>query len=78
MAATERLVTPERAEEDSLEASLRPKRLSEFVGQQQARENLSIFISAAKARGEALDHLALAVRQRSTIPVETGCPASRL
>ena len=57
MAATERLVTPERAEEDSLEASLRPKRLSEFVGQQQARENLSIFIEAAKARGEALDHV---------------------
>jgi len=47
MAATDRLVTPERAEEDSLEASLRPKRLSEFVGQQQARENLSIFIEAA-------------------------------
>lgn len=57
MAATDRLVTPERAEEDSLEASLRPKRLSEFVGQQQARENLSIFIEAAKARGEALDHV---------------------
>jgi Holliday junction DNA helicase RuvB len=57
MAATDRLVTPERAEEDSLEASLRPKRLAEFVGQQQARENLSIFIEAAKARGEALDHV---------------------
>ncbi len=56
-AATDRLVTPERAEEDSLEASLRPKRLAEFVGQQQARENLSIFIAAAKARGEALDHV---------------------
>jgi len=53
----ERLVAPERAEEDSLEASLRPKRLSEFVGQQQARENLSIFIEAAKTRGEALDHV---------------------
>src|SRR3569832_816286 len=57
MAATDRLVPPERAEEDSLEASLRPKRLSEFVGQQQARENLSIFIEAAKARGEARDHV---------------------
>jgi Holliday junction DNA helicase RuvB len=53
----ERLVTPERSEEDSLEASLRPKRLADFVGQQQARENLSIFIQAAKARGEALDHV---------------------
>jgi len=55
--APERLVTPERSEEDSLEASLRPKRLADFVGQQQARENLSIFIQAAKARGEALDHV---------------------
>src|SRR5450755_3141451 len=56
-AAPERLVTPERSEEDSLESSLRPKRLSEFVGQQQARENLSVFIDAAKARAEALDHV---------------------
>jgi holliday junction DNA helicase RuvB len=55
--APERVVTPERTEEDSLEASLRPKRLADFVGQQQARENLSIFIQAAKARGEALDHV---------------------
>jgi Holliday junction DNA helicase RuvB len=53
----DRLVTPERTEDDSLEASLRPKRLADFVGQQQARENLSIFIQAAKDRGEALDHV---------------------
>ena len=51
------LTTPERSEEDTLEASLRPKVLADFVGQQQARENLSIFIQAAKARGEALDHV---------------------
>src|SRR6185369_2272178 len=50
-------LAPERGEEDALEASLRPKRLADFVGQQQARENLSIFIDAAKARGEALDHV---------------------
>jgi holliday junction DNA helicase RuvB len=56
-AQPDRLVAPERAEEDTLEASLRPKRLADFVGQQQARENLSIFITAAKARGEALDHV---------------------
>src|SRR3954469_8779899 len=55
--SNERLVTPERSEDDTLEASLRPKRLADFVGQQQARENLSIFIDAAKARGEALDHV---------------------
>jgi len=56
-AESDRLVAPERAEEDSLEASLRPKRLGEFVGQQQARENLSVFIKAACARAEALDHV---------------------
>ena len=56
-AETGRVVAPERAEEDTLESSLRPKRLSEFTGQQQARENLAVFIAAAKARGEALDHV---------------------
>src|SRR5262245_46135170 len=53
---SDRLVAPERSEDD-LDASLRPKRLADFVGQQQARENLSVFIDAAKARGEALDHV---------------------
>src|ERR1700721_3059603 len=53
----DRIVTPEWLEDDTLEASLRPKVLADFVDQQQARENLSIFIQAAKARGEALDHV---------------------
>jgi Holliday junction DNA helicase RuvB len=57
MSRVERLVTPERGEEDTLESSLRPKILADFVGQAQARENLKIFIDAAKARGEALDHV---------------------
>lgn len=52
-----RLLTPERREEDLAESSLRPQRLSEFIGQQQARSNLSIFIEAARARNEALDHV---------------------
>ncbi len=51
------LVNPECNEDDTLEASLRPKTLDDFTGQQQARENLKIFIDAAKARGEALDHV---------------------
>jgi Holliday junction DNA helicase RuvB len=50
-------VTPERGEDDAPDAALRPRRLSEFVGQAQARENLSVFIEAARARGEALDHV---------------------
>src|SRR5512139_2106032 len=52
-----RLLTPERREDDASDTSLRPQTLSDFVGQQQARENLSIFINAAKKRGEALDHV---------------------
>src|SRR5438034_7955368 len=51
-----RLVTPDRRDEDA-EASLRPQRLSEFIGQQQARSNLAVFIEAARARKEALDHV---------------------
>ena len=54
--APRRLVTPERRDEDA-DASLRPQRLSEFVGQAQARANLSVFIEAARARKEALDHV---------------------
>jgi Holliday junction DNA helicase RuvB len=52
-----KLVSGERREEDSAEVSLRPQRLSEFIGQQQARANLSVFIEAARARKEALDHV---------------------
>ncbi|MCE5255632.1 MAG: AAA family ATPase, partial [Spirochaetaceae bacterium] len=47
------------AGEDDKEASLRPRVLSEFQGQAKIKENLSIFIQAAKDRGEALDHLFL-------------------
>ena len=52
----DRLTTPERTSEDA-DAALRPKSLDEFIGQQGARENLRIFVNAAKARGEALDHV---------------------
>src|SRR5689334_17350566 len=51
-----RLVTAERREDDA-ELSLRPQRLSEFIGQEKARANLSVFIEAAAARQEALDHV---------------------
>jgi Holliday junction DNA helicase RuvB len=56
-ATPRRLVTAERSEEDSADSSLRPQRLADFIGQQQARSNLSVFIEAAKARKEALDHV---------------------
>ncbi|MGA8158482.1 MAG: Holliday junction branch migration DNA helicase RuvB [Rhodoplanes sp.] len=51
------LVTAERRDEDVAEASLRPQRLVDFVGQGQARANLRVFIEAARARKEALDHV---------------------
>ena len=57
LAAPDRLVTPEQSGDDTLEVSLRPRRLAEFVGQAQALENLSVFIEAARSRGEALDHV---------------------
>jgi holliday junction DNA helicase RuvB len=53
----DRLVAAERREDDTLEAGLRPKRLTEFVGQRQVRENLAVFVQAARARNEALDHV---------------------
>jgi holliday junction DNA helicase RuvB len=55
--AGRKLVTGERRDEDVAEASLRPQHLSEFIGQEQARKNLGVFIAAARARKEALDHV---------------------
>src|SRR5579883_2786671 len=54
-----RKVAPEFTEGDASEASLRPLALDDFIGQRQARENLRVFIAAARARGEALDHVLL-------------------
>ena len=44
-------------EDEALEASIRPRRLDEYLGQQPVREQLQIYIEAAKGRGEALDHV---------------------
>jgi holliday junction DNA helicase RuvB len=57
MSPPSRLVTAERRDDDAADASLRPQRLAEFVGQQQARANLGVFIEAARKRNEALDHV---------------------
>lgn len=55
-----RLVAPDFSEIDvDVEFSLRPKTLSEYIGQDKAKENLSIYIEAAKNRGESLDHVLL-------------------
>lgn len=56
----ERIVTGEQNEEDSVvELSLRPTILAEYIGQNKVKENLDIFIKAAKMRNEALDHVLL-------------------
>src|SRR5436189_4506713 len=59
-AAEHRLQTAVLTPEDDLDQSLRPKRLADFVGQPRVKEQLEIFIDAAKRRGEALDHVLLA------------------
>ncbi|HEU0025310.1 MAG TPA: hypothetical protein VFQ12_11795, partial [Thermoleophilaceae bacterium] len=48
------------AAEDDLDRSLRPRRLEDFVGQERVKDQLGVFIQAARARGEALDHVLLA------------------
>jgi len=54
------IVRPGRIEEDlEIELSLRPQKLSEFIGQSKVKENLAVFIEAAKQRSEALDHVLL-------------------
>ena len=53
-----RIITTEIQEEDiRTEYSLRPQTLEEYIGQEKAKENLKVYIEAAKARGEALDHV---------------------
>ena len=53
-----RIITTETLEEDQkIEGSLRPQYLEDYIGQTKAKETLKIYIEAAKARGEALDHV---------------------
>ena len=55
-----RIVSPDfNAAEEALELSLRPKTLHDYIGQEKVKENLKIYIEAAKARGEQLDHVLL-------------------
>lgn len=57
---TDRVITGKHLEEDSaMETSLRPRRLTEYIGQDRVKETLSVFLEAARARGEALDHMLL-------------------
>jgi Holliday junction DNA helicase RuvB len=54
------IIRPNKLDEDlDIELSLRPQKLTEFIGQKKVKENLAVFIEAAKQRGEALDHVLL-------------------
>ena len=55
----EMITTAASLPEDNAEGSLRPRTITEYIGQEKAKENLSIFINAAKMRGEPLDHVLL-------------------
>ena len=54
-----RIVTNEELKEDNFEKSIRPISLDEYIGQQEIKENLGVFIKAAKLRDEAMDHVLL-------------------
>ena len=55
----ERLVNPDPQPEEQYDLSLRPQRLGEYIGQPEIKENLKVFIEAAKKRGHPLDHVLL-------------------
>ena len=55
--ADDRIISGAKREQDQFDATIRPQSLTEFIGQEQARANLRVFVQAAKARGEALDHV---------------------
>ncbi len=54
---TERFIDPEIP--DEMAATIRPKKLSDFVGQESLKQNLGVFVASARARGEAMDHVLL-------------------
>src|SRR5438105_15119414 len=57
---SDRLVSPKMSEEEqAIETSLRPRRLSEYIGQEKIKENLSILLEAARRRKESVDHVLL-------------------
>ena len=55
----DRFITPNFRDEDLQEASIRPSHMAEYIGQQRTKEKLTIFMEAAKMRGESLDHVLL-------------------
>lgn len=57
MSLPDRIIAPEQQAGDPIDRALRPKYLNDYIGQESVREQMDIFIKAAKARGEPLDHV---------------------
>lgn len=57
MMLTDRIIAPEQQENDPIDRALRPRQLQDYIGQDSVREQMDIFIRAAKARKDALDHV---------------------
>ena len=55
----DRLITSDKLKEDSFESTIRPQTINEYIGQKDIKENIKVFMEAAKIRGEALDHVLL-------------------
>lgn len=55
----ERIITGEELESDKFETNIRPQRFGEYIGQNEVKENIKVFVEAAKMRDEALDHVLL-------------------
>ena len=55
----DRIITAEETKEDSFEKNIRPSSIDEYIGQTEIKENLRVFIEAAKMRNEPLDHVLL-------------------
>jgi len=55
----ERIITGERLEVDTSDDNIRPQKLDEYIGQDEVKENIRVFVEAAKLRNESLDHVLL-------------------
>ena len=55
----ERIITNEQLKDDNFDVNIRPQLLDEYIGQTEAKENMAIYIKAAKMRNEVLDHVLL-------------------
>ena len=82
-----KMMQPAMTPADSEENNLRPQHLEDYIGQEKAKQNLKIYLEAAKRRGEPVDHILLygppgaRLRWRASLPTRWGCrsasPAAR-